>query len=98
MIAGYRDGLFGGEAVEALGENPGQGGLPDTPRTGKKVGVAEPLQLDRVDQSGGDVLLPHHLVKLPRTPLDSQCLIHKLFSPKIISGEILLIRRLQAIP
>ncbi len=43
------------EAVDRLGEDPGGGGLPHSPRAAEEVGVPEPAGADGVAKRGGDV-------------------------------------------
>ena len=48
-------------AVDGLGKDAGARGLAHTPWTAEEVGVAELILLDRIEERGGQRLLPHHV-------------------------------------
>jgi hypothetical protein len=64
-----------GFAVEAFGENPRQRGLADAARSGKQVGMVQPLRLECVAQSLDDMLLPDQAGEAAWTPLAGQDLV-----------------------
>jgi len=56
-------------AVDGLRQNAGGGRLADAARPAKQVGVRQAIELDRVLERIGDVLLGHHLLKERRPVL-----------------------------
>jgi hypothetical protein len=53
-------------AVERLGEDARQRGLPGSPRPGEEVGLPDLVGLDRVAEGLDDSLLPDHFVEVLR--------------------------------
>ena len=62
-------------AIEAFGEDAGDGGLAGAARAAKQVGVRNPLLLDRAGQRLRDVFLPHHVPEELRAIFASDDLI-----------------------
>ncbi len=62
-------------AIEAFGEDAGDGGLAGPARAAKEVGMGNPLLLDRVGQGLRDMLLPHDVLEALRTILSRYDLI-----------------------
>ena len=75
---------FGGDAgfaVEAFGQNPGNGGLADPAGSGKKIGMVEPVLIEGIHQRLQNMNLPHQLFKVPGAPFPRKHLItHRLFA------------------
>ena len=78
-IAGRRRRAL--DTVERLGENPGEGGFPDTARPHEQVSVRQPLAGNGVAQRLRDMILPHHVRKLLRTPFSRQYLVCHIYFP-----------------
>ena len=53
--------LGSARAVEAFGEDAGDGGFAGAARADEQVGVGDPVLLDGVGQGLRDMLLPHHV-------------------------------------
>ena len=66
-------------AVEAFGEDAGDGGFARAARPDEKVGVGNAFPGNGVDEGLGDVLLPHHILEPLRTILARYDLIRHLF-------------------
>ncbi len=65
-------------AVEALGQNTGDGGLADPAGTAQQIGVMQPSLIQGVGQGGQHMLLAYHLFKRMGAPFTRQNLIaHK---------------------
>ena len=62
-------------AIEAFGEDAGDGGLAGAARAAEQVGVGNPLLLDGMGERLGDVLLPHHVLEALRAIFASNDLI-----------------------
>ena len=62
-------------AVEALGDNPRQGGLAHAPGAGKQIGVMQATVVQAVDQRLQHMLLPHHLIEGAGAPFAGEDLI-----------------------
>ena len=62
-------------AVEAFGQNPGQGGFAGSPRAGEQVGVMQALLVERVGQGLEDVLLSGDLAKIAGPPFSGEYLV-----------------------
>ena len=65
-------------AIEALGEDAGDGGFAGAARAAKQVGVGDALLLDGVGQRLGDVFLAHHIAEALRPILPGYDLIAHL--------------------
>src|SRR5690606_19087996 len=62
-------------AVEALGDDPRQGGLAHAPGAGEEIGVVQAPVVEAVDQGLQHMLLPHHLVEGAGAPFAGEDLI-----------------------
>jgi len=47
-------------AIQGFSQKPGRGGLPDSPGTGKEVGMGYPVLTDGVGQGTGNMFLTNH--------------------------------------
>ena len=73
--------LFGVQAVQRLGEDPGERGLADAPGAHEKIGVARPVLDDGVLEGTHHVLLAHHVGKPLGPPLSGDDLIDAHLEP-----------------
>ena len=70
-----RGGADAGLAVQALGDNPRNGGLAHTAGTGEQVGVVQALAVQGVDQGFEHMGLADHFAERARTPFTCKNLI-----------------------
>ena len=68
-------GADAGFAVQALGDDPRNGGLAHPTGTGKQIGVVQPLAVERVDQGLEHMGLADHFAERARTPFTCKNLI-----------------------
>ncbi|MNP54320.1 hypothetical protein D3C76_1488650 [compost metagenome] len=64
-----------GLAVQALGDNTGDGGLAHAPGTGEQVGVVQALIVQGIDQGLQHMGLADHFAERARTPFTCKNLI-----------------------
>ena len=62
--------------VDCLSQNFGAGGLTRSARTTEKIGVGKFPGGTFVFQNGGDMILPANLIKITRSPLTVEGLMH----------------------
>ncbi|KPY82369.1 Uncharacterized protein ALO94_05556 [Pseudomonas syringae pv. spinaceae] len=79
-LLAHRTGAAGrrgdaGFAVQALGDDPRNGGLADASRTCKQIGVVQALAVQRVDQGLEHMGLADHFAERARTPFTCKNLI-----------------------
>src|SRR5690606_16838554 len=73
LAAGLR--THAGLAVEAAGEDAGDGRLADTARAGEQVGVVQAVVVERVDEGLEHVALAGHFAEAAGAPLSCQNLV-----------------------
>ena len=72
-----------GQAVDRLGQQARRGRLAGAWGAGEEISVMDAPRGERITQRADDVLLPHHFIKRPRSPLPIQrlhrhrCLLSK---------------------
>ena len=62
-------------AIEAAGQDAGDGGLANTPGTGEQIGVVQAILIERVHQRPGNVFLAHQFIEGARAILAGKNLV-----------------------